>query len=376
MTDSIHPHPFAFPQTALDDLHDRLTRTRWPDSETVDDWSQGAPLARMRTLVDYWRDEYDWRAAERRLNALDPSMTTIDGVDIHFLHLRSPEPDAKPLIMTHGWPGSVIEFLKVAPLLTDPRAHGADPRDAYHLVLPSLPGFGLSGKPTESGWGPERIGAAWLELMRRLDYHRFVAQGGDWGYAVTNALAAIGAPELEAVHFNMFPTFETMEARDEVEKRALQRRQKFLDNESGYQIEQIQSPQTIGYALTDSPVGQAAWLYEKYEQWTDHNGDPETLLSRDEMLDNITLYWLTGTAASSARIYWQSMRTFEDLPVEVPVGYSQFPRDIYRTSRRWVEERYPTLAYYNEMPRGGHFAAWEQPELFAEEVRRSFRASL
>lgn len=372
MTGTIRPHPFAFPQHALDDLRERLGRTRWPDKETVDDWSQGVPLERMQSLCEHWRDVYDWRACEARLNALDPSMTHIDGLDIHFLHLRSPEPDARPLILTHGWPGSVLEYLKAAPLLADPRSCGGNPRDAFHVVLPTLPGFGLSEKP-EAGWTPERIAKAWVALMQRLGYDRFFAQGGDWGYAITNALGGIGAPAVEAVHFNMFPINDTMTARDAQEERAQARLRAFKDNESGYQIEQIQSPQTIGYALTDSPVGQAAWFYEKYEQWTDHDGEPESVLSRDEMLDNITLYWLTATAASSARIYWQSMRSFKEHRIAVPVGYSQFPRDIHETSRRWVEERYPSLVHYRELPKGGHFAAWEQPELFATEVRDSFR---
>lgn len=375
MTDTIQPHPFAFPDTALDDLRERLARTRWPDKETVNDWSQGAPLGRMRALCDYWRDGYDWRLCEARLNALGPSMTPIDGLDIHFLHVRSPEPDALPLVMTHGWPGSVIEFLKVAPLLTDPRARGGNPKDAFHLVLPTLPGFGLSEKPTQPGWTPERMAKAWVVLMQRLGYPRFVAQGGDWGFSVTNALGAIGAPTVQAVHFSMFPIAETMEARDAQEKVALKRLRKFEDDEAGYREEQIQSPQTIGYALTDSPVGQAAWLYEKYEQWTDHGGDPEQLLSRDEMLDNITLYWLTATAASSARIYWQNSRSFKEHELAVPVGVSLFPRDIHLGSRRWVEERYKNLVHYSELPKGGHFAAWEQPELFVAEVRASFRHS-
>jgi pimeloyl-ACP methyl ester carboxylesterase len=375
MTDLIKPHPFAFPDSALADLRERLARTRWPDKETVDDWRQGAPLARMQALCDYWRNGHDWRACEARLNALSPSMTHIDGLDIHFLHLRSPEPEARPLVMTHGWPGSVIEFLKVAPMLADPRAHGADPQDAFHVVLPTLPGFGLSGKPTQPGWTPERIARAWVALMARLGYDRFVAQGGDWGYAITNALGGIGLPAVEAVHFNMFPITEAQQPIDAQEARAIERLRDFQKNEVGYQIEQVQSPQTIGYALTDSPVGQAAWFYEKYEQWTDHDGDPEHTLSRDEMLDNITLYWLTATAASSARIYWQSMRSFREHPIDVPVGVSQFPRDIHETSRRWVEERYPTLVHYNALKKGGHFAAWEQPALFADEVRTSFRKS-
>ena len=375
MSDTINPYPFAFPKAALDDLRERLKRTRWPEKETVDDWSQGAPLARMQALCDYWRTDYDWRSCEARLNALNPSMTRIDGLDIHFLHLRSPEPDALPLVLTHGWPGSVVEFLKAAPLLADPRANGGNPEDAFHVVLPTLPGFGLSEKPAEPGWTPERIARAWVRLMQRMGYDRFVAQGGDWGYAVTNALGAIGAPVVQAVHFNMFPIYKTMKARDAQEQHALKRLQDFADNEIGYQLEQTQSPQTIGYALTDSPAGQAAWFYEKYEQWTDHDGDPEHVLSRDEMLDNITLYWLTATAASSARIYWQSMRSFKEHPIALPVGYSQFPRDIHQASKRWVEARYPTLVYYNELPKGGHFAAWEQPDIFADEVRKSFRHS-
>jgi len=375
MTDTIKPHPFAFPEAALDDLRERLSRTRWPDKETVNDWRQGAPLGRMRALCDYWRDGYDWRRCEARLNALHPSMTHIDGLDIHFLHIRSPEPDALPLVMTHGWPGSVIEFLKVAPLLADPRAHGGNPKDAFHLVLPTLPGFGLSEKPKQPGWTPERMAKAWVVLMQRLGYPRFVVQGGDWGFSVTNALGGIGAPTVQAVHFSMFPIAETMGARDAQEEMAQKRLRKFEDDESGYREEQIQSPQTIGYAPTDSPVGQAAWLYEKYEQWTDHGGDPEQLLSRDEMLDNITLYWLTATAASSARIYWQNSRSFKEHEIAVPVGVSLFPRDIHLGSRRWVEERYANLVHYNQLPKGGHFAAWEQPEVFADEVRASFRRS-
>ena len=374
-TDAIQPHPFAFPDAALADLRERLARTRWPERETVDDWSQGAPLARLQALCDYWQHGYDWRACEARLNALNPSMTPIDGLDIHFLHLPSPEPDATPLVLTHGWPGSVLEFLEAAPLLADPRAHGGDPRDAFHVVLPTLPGFGLSGKPTAPGWTPERMARAWIVLMRRLGYARFVAQGGDWGFSVTNALGAIGAPTVAAVHFNMFPINETMTAQTAQEERALQRLRAFEDQEAGYREEQVQSPQTIGYALTDSPVGQAAWLYEKYEQWTDHDGEPEPALSRDQMLDNITLYWLTATAASSARIYWQNSRSFREHELAVPVGFSQFPRDIHLASRRWVQARYPTLVHYNELPRGGHFAAWEQPALFVEEVRASFRHS-
>jgi pimeloyl-ACP methyl ester carboxylesterase len=373
MNETIQPRPFDIPESALEDLRERLARTRWPDCETVTDSSQGVPLDRIQALVDHWRDGYDWRAAEKRLNALNPSATHIDGLDIHFLHVRSPEPDAIPLVITHGWPGSPFEIAKSIPLLTDPRAHGGDPKDAFHVVVPSMPGFSLTEKPTEPGWGTERITKAWVELMRRLGYDEFVAQGGDWGYAVTNHLGAIGAPTVRGVHFNMFPVFETMEAHDEEEQRGLERLRDFHANKSGYQLEQIQSPQTIGYALTDSPVAQAAWIYELYERWTDNDGDPAQALSLDDMLDNISLYWLTATGTSSARIYWESMRSFRELEISVPVGFSQFPRDLHLASRRWVEERYPTLVHYNSLSKGGHFPAWEQPELFADEVRASFR---
>ena len=374
MSDHVRAHPLAFPQAALDDLRERLARTRWPDKETVDDAGQGAPLARMRRLINHWQGGYDWRAAEARLNALGPSMTTVDGQDIHFLHVRSPEPNAVPLVITHGWPGSLFEIAKSIPLLVDPRAHDGDPKDAFHVVVPSMPGFGLSGKPTRPGWNADRIARAWIELMRRLGYERFVAQGGDWGYAITNALGGIGLPAVQAVHLNMFPVFETLEARDGREKQGLARLRDFQQNKSGYQAMQIQSPQTIGYGLTDSPVGIAAWLYELYDRWTDHAGDPEQALSRDDMLDNITFYWLTESATSSARIYWENMRTFQEAPIAVPVGFTQFPADLHLASERWVRERYPTLVHYAEASRGGHFPAWEQPAIFADEVRAAFRS--
>lgn len=374
MTDAIRPHPFAIPQADLDDLHQRLARTRWPDKETVNDWSQGVPLATLQALVEHWRERYDWRATEARLNALAPSSTTIDGLDIHFLHVRSPEPHALPLVITHGWSGSVIENVKAAQMLADPRAHGRDPLDAFHVVLPSMPGFGLSGKPTAPGWTPKRIAQAWVELMRRLGYDRFVAQGGDWGYSVTNELGGIGAPAVQAVHFNMFPVFEGMQAQDAQEEEGLRRIRVFQEQQSGYQIEQIQTPQTIGYALTDSPAGQAAWLLDLYRRWMDHDGDPVQAVGMDNILDTIAWYWLTGSAASSARIYWESMRTFKECEIAVPVAFSQFPRDLHMASRRWLQERYPTLMYYNEAPKGGHYPALEQPEMFADELRKAFRS--
>lgn len=371
MIEVIKPQPYNFTEAALTDLRERLLRTRWPDKETVSDWSQGVPLARMQALVDYWSSDYDWRRCEARLNGFNPSVTRIDDLDIHFLHVQSPEPGALPLVLTHGWPGSVIEFLDVAALLSNPRAHAADPKDAFHVVLPSLPNFGLSQKLIRPDWSPERVASIWVELMHRLGYDSFVAQGGDWGYAITNALGGIGLPAVRAVHFNMFPIVEGMEARDAKERKALDRLGAFTNNENGYMTEQIQSPQTIGYALTDSPVGQAAWIYELVQKYVD--GDAEELIGRDALLDNITLYWLTGTAASAARIYWNSMRSFKEHQIKVPVGYSQFPLDIHEASRRWVAERYPTLSYYNELHEGGHFPAWERPELFAGELRASFR---
>lgn len=378
---TVTPHPFAFTDSALADLKTRLAATRWPEREPVDGWQQGAPLDRVRALCDHWRDRHDWRACEARLNALDPSMTGIDGLDIHFLHVRSPEPDAMPLILTHGWPGSVIEFLETVGPLSDPRAHGGDARDAFHLVIPSLPGYGLSGKPRETGWGVPRIARAWITLMKRLGYDRFMAQGGDWGSAVTNAIGASGDPAVLGIHLNMVvagPAEDQVGDLTEAEKAAIAAGRYYQEWGNGYAVLQSTRPQTIGYALTDSPVGQAAWIYEKFGDWTDHGGDglgaPEPALSIDRMLDNITLYWLTATAASSARLYWESFRQFAGDPVTIPVGCSIFPREIMRPSRRWAERRYPNIVHWNELPRGGHFAAFEQPASFVDEVRATRRA--
>lgn len=374
----IRPSPVAIPDAAIADLRQRLARTRWPEPEAVEDWSQGAPLGRVRELCAYWQDGHDWRACEARINALDPSITTIDGLDIHFLHLRSPEPDALPLVLTHGWPGSIIEFLKVAAPLADPRAHGGDAADAFHVVIPALPGYGFSGKPTRAGWEVPRIARAWIELMRRLGYGLFVAQGGDWGSAVTSALGASGDPAVAAIHLNMLtlrPTEEEIAAATPAEQAALASLQRYMKEGNGYAVQQASRPQTLGYGLTDSPAGQAAWIYEKYWDWTDCNGDPANALSRDEMLDNIALYWFTASAASSARLYWESFGKWGGSgEIRVPVAASIFPHEIFRASRRWAEKRYPTLHHFNELPRGGHFAAWEQPALFVEEVRAGFRA--
>lgn len=366
------------PQSALDDLKRRLDHTRWPEQETVTDWSQGVPLARLRALVEYWRTTYDWRHCEAALNNLGQYRTPIDGLDIHFLHVRSPHANALPIILTHGWPGSVIEFLKAIPLLTNPTAHSGRPEDAFHVVVPSLPGFGFSGKPTERGWNAERIARAWAELMRRLNYSRYVAQGGDWGAFVTTALALQRPAGLAAIHLNMplvIPQPVPTSGSTEAETRAIAALARFLQDGAGYFQIQATRPQTIGYALVDSPAGLAAWIYEKFHAWTDNNGDPETALTRDEMLDNITLYWLTDTAASSARIYFeQAAAGIFGAVVDFPVGCSVFPRDIVPVPRSWAERVYPKLIHWNELDRGGHFAAFEQPALFTQELRTCFRS--
>jgi epoxide hydrolase len=375
--DWILPFNLDVPEAMLDDLQDRLGRTRWPERETVSDARQGVPLSTARDLCAYWTNRYDWRRCEAMLNSLGQFQTAIDGLGIHFLHVRSQEADALPLIMTHGWPGSVIEFHKVLGPLVDPASHGGDPSDAFHVIAPSLPGYGFSDRPAGSGWPVERIARAWITLMRRLGYDRFVAQGGDWGSAVTNAIATSGAPEVKAIHLNMVvahPTAEDMEDMTDAERRALDALKRYAEDGSGYSKQQGTRPQTLGYGLTDSPAGQATWIYEKFIEWTDSGGNPISVLTFDEMLDNIMLYWLPGTASSSARLYWESFRTFAANPVTIPVGCSVFPKEIFRSSRRWAERKYPNLIHWNELDRGGHFAAFEQPELFVRERRDAFRS--
>ena len=370
------PFRIDIPEADLDDLRQRLRRTRWPDPETVDDWSQGAPLAYVRDLCDYWLNRYDWRACEATLNRFPQFTTEIDGLPIHFLHVRSPQPDALPLVMTHGWPGSVIEFRKVIGPLTDPAAHGGTAADAFHLVCPSLPGFGFSGKPSVPGWGVARIADAWDELMTRLGYARYGAQGGDWGSSVTSALGIRHPGRLAGIHLNMVtvrPDPATMGEPTEQERAALAAYQHYFDWDSGYSKEQSTRPQTVGYGLVDSPAGLCAWILEKYWSWTDCDGDPANALTRDEMLDNIMLYWLPGTGASAARLYWESFMKGSGGTVGVPVGCSVFPKEIFRASRRWAEQAYPDLRYWGEPAKGGHFAAFEQPELFVQEVRAAFR---
>jgi pimeloyl-ACP methyl ester carboxylesterase len=377
MSEAIEPFTLAIQDDALADLRTRLGRTRWPNRETVADWSQGAPLERVRTLCDHWAGAYDWRRCEARLNALGQYRTMIDGLGIHFLHVRSPNADALPLILTHGWPGSVIEFLKVLGPLTDPAAHGGDPADAFHVVAPSLPGYGFSDKPAATGWGVEHIAEAWIALMRRLGYRRFAAQGGDWGAAVTTAIGMKRPPECAAIHLNMpivFPEADDFTQLTEAEAASVASMRFYQESDSGYAKQQGTRPQTLGYGLTDSPAGQAAWIYEKFYAWTDNDGEPESALSRDEMLDNIMLYWLPATAASSARLYWESADVFKAMPLDLPIGISIYPKEIFRPSRRWAERSYANIIHWNELDRGGHFAAFEQPDRFVNELRTCFRS--
>ena len=361
--------------TALADLHLRLDMARWPEKEAVDDWTQGTPLAELQELCRYWRDGYDWRACEARLNALGQFVTEIDGLDIHFLHVRSPHEDALPLILTHGWPGSVIEFLDVIPRLTRPEEFGGNASQAFHVVAPSLPGFGFSGKPNATGWSVDKIATAWAELMRRLGYSRWVAQGGDWGSAVTTAIGAQAPEGCAGIHINMplgQPTPEDLANPTPAELKALGALQHYQDWDSGYSKQQSTRPQTVGYGLVDSPVGLAGWIFEKMWAWTDNDGSPFDALSRDRILDNIMLYWLPATGASSARLYWESFAKFGQGEVKVPTGASAFPKEIIPAPRKWAERRYTNLVYWNDLPKGGHFAAWEQPELFVDELRACF----
>jgi pimeloyl-ACP methyl ester carboxylesterase len=376
MTTAIEPFRIEATQEQLDDLRRRLRATRWPDRETVDDWSQGIPLAYVQDVCAYWADKYEWRAREARLNRFPQFRTPIDGVGIHFLHVPSPHADALPLVITHGWPGSIVEFHKVIEPLAHPTAHGGEARDAFHVVCPSLPGYGFSDKPARAGWKVERIARAWSELMQRLGYARYAAQGGDWGAMVTTAIGLQDPAHCAGIHLNMpiaTPDPATMSELTDAEKAALASMQHYDRFDSGYSKQQSTRPQTLGYGLADSPAGQAAWILEKFWSWTDCDGHPENALTRDELLDNVMLYWLPGAAASSARLYWESFSTPSLEPVDVPTGCSIFPKEIFRTSRRWAEKRFRRLVHFRELPRGGHFAAFEQPETFVREVRETFR---
>ncbi|HVR12608.1 MAG TPA: epoxide hydrolase [Gaiellaceae bacterium] len=386
----IRPFHVDVPQDELDDLRRRIAATRWPSKELVADRSQGVQLEALQALVRYWETDYDWRKAEAKLNALPQFTTEIDGVDIHFIHVKSQHDGALPLIMTHGWPGSVIELLDSVGPLTDPTAHGGSAEDAFHLVLPSLPGYGFSGEPAEIGWNVGRIAKAWAELMRRLGYARYVAQGGDVGASVTDAMGRQAPDGLLGIHTNLLVTIlagSPMPGDTEEERAALDAIATFRASGFGYFLEMATRPQTIGYALLDSPVALAAWML-------DHDtdayykiagafggGEPSGNLTRDNILDNITAYWLTGTGASTARSYWENgqaaaaAQTAGQAPpeVKVPVGFTTFPGEIWRSPRSWVKAAYPTLTYFNEVDKGGHFAAWEEPELFASEIRAAFR---
>jgi pimeloyl-ACP methyl ester carboxylesterase len=373
--DAVVPFRIAIPEAELDDLRDRLHRTRWPEAETVDDWSQGIPLAYVQELCAYWADGYDWRVTEARLNGLGQFRTKIDGRGIHGLHVRSPRDDALPLVITHGWPGSVVEFLGVLGPLTDPASHGGDAADAFHVVCPSLPGYGFSDRPASTGWGVERIAGAWAALMRRLGYERYGAQGGDWGATITAELGRTDAEHVAGIHLNMPVAAPPADAGEltEAEAAALARFDEHRRWGTGYSTQQSTRPQTLGYGLVDSPAGQCAWIVEKFWAWTDCAGHPENALTRDQLLDNVMLYWLPATAASSARLYWESLRTRRYDAVGVPTGCSIFPKEIARLPRRWVEARFSDLRYWNEVERGGHFAAFEQPGLFVDEIRAFFR---
>ena len=372
----IVPFEISTPDSELDELRARLSKTRLPERETPDDWSQGIPLAYIREILGYWQDGYDWRRGEARINQFPQYRTDLDGLGIHFIHLPSPEPEALPLVMTHGWPGSVVEFLKVIEPLANPAAHGGDPADAFHVVCPTLPGFGFSDKPSSPGWGTNKTGAQWAALMARLGYDRYVAQGGDWGSIVTCAIAEHDPEHCAAIHLNMPiapPDPDTMDSLTEREQACIAALQHYQDLDSGYSKQQSTRPQTIGYALVDSPIGQAAWILEKFWAWTDCDGHPENVLTRDELLDNVMMYWLTASGASSARIYWESFGSTRTELISVPAGISQFPKEIFQTSRRWAEKRFTNLIYYKELEKGGHFAAFEQPEQFVTELRECFR---
>jgi pimeloyl-ACP methyl ester carboxylesterase len=387
---TIHPFRIEMPQEAIDELRRRIEATRWPHKELVGDRSQGVQLATTQELARYWATEYNWRRCEEKLNALPQFTTEIDGVDVHFIHVRSPHENALPLIMTHGWPGSVIEMLEVVGPLTDPTAHGGGAEDAFDLVLPSLPGYGFSAEPTEVGWHPGRIARAWAVLMNRLGYTRYVAQGGDQGAAVTDAMGGQAPEGLLGIHLNLFRqalgNVGGLPADSEEERAALAAINTFRTSGFGYFLEQATRPQTIGYALLDSPVALAAWMldhdtdsYQKIAR-AFVDGQPAGNLTRDHILDNITLYWLTGTGASAARSYWeggraQALAAGQAPPqVTLPVGFTSFPGEIFRAPRSWVEQGYPHVIYFNEADRGGHFAAWEEPELFSQELRAAFRS--
>lgn len=369
MNTQVLPFTINVPESDILDLKDRLQKTRWPERECVKDWSQGVPLNEIKKLSEYWLNHYDWYRCQSRLNSLDNYMTNIDGLDIHFLHIKSKHESATPLLITHGWPGSVVEFLSVINPLTTPN-DAEEP--AFHLVIPSLPGFGFSGKPSSVGWGIEKIASVWIQLMERLGYKDYIAQGGDWGAGVTSCIGSINPPGLKAIHLNLVvpsPSTDPSQFTKD-EKEALDDLQFYTDWDSGYSKQQSTRPQTIGYGLNDSPVALAAWVFEKFHFWTDKTSDQVSAVSADKILDNIMIYWSQRLGTSSARLYWESFsQLFDNTIVTVPTGVSVFPKEIIRSSRRWAEQRYTNIKYWNYVVRGGHFAALEQPELFVKELR-------
>ncbi len=388
--DEIRPFRVNIPSEALVDLRRRLGGTRWPDAETVDDRSQGVQLSKLQALVRYWETDYDWRRAEQKLNSLPQFLTKIDGVDIHFIHVRSPHAAAMPLIMTHGWPGSMFELLKVIGPLTDPTAHGGSAQDAFHLVLPSIPGFGFSEKPQDTGWNPDRIARAWDVLMKRIGYKEYASQGGDWGAIISDSMGRQAPEGLLGIHVNRIERSTTIPPEvgkalrngepapdylNDEEQMIFNEAREFLSQGFGYAAIMGTRPQAIGYSLADSPVGLAAWFYDKIADWVFTRGEPESAFTRDEILDNITLYWLTNTGPSSSRIYWENAAN-PAMPgiISVPVAVTIFPGEVYRPPEHWAARAYPNLIYYNKVDKGGHFAAWEEPELFSAEVRAAFKS--
>jgi len=373
----VSPYIIETSDQELADLKLRLAMTRWPDKETPADWSQGIPLAYMKELKDYWESDYDWPDRLAKINQWPGYKTELQGLNIHFQHIRSNEASARPLLMTHGWPGSIIEFQKVIAPLIDPVNHGGKAEDAFHLILPSLPGFGFSDKPREPGWGIDKIAAVWDELMVRLGYSHYLAQGGDWGSIVTTAIAVQNLGHCQGIHVTMpmaAPDPDTMSDLSELEQECLAAYQFYQDSDSGYSKQQSTRPQTLGYGLADSPTGQAGWIIEKFYQWMDCQGHPENIVTRDELLDNVMMYWLPDAGASSARIYWESFGSnrLDQPAVEIPVGTSIFPKEIFKTSERWAKKRFKQLVYFNVLSEGGHFAAFEQPATFVTELRNCF----
>ena len=373
----VRPFTVAISDSEIEDLKQRLAKTRWPNPETVSDWSQGVRLQNAKSLINYWEREYDWRRFESELNRFPQYLTTIDGLDIHFIHVKSENPDAMPLILTHGWPGSIVEFLKLIGPLTDPVAFGGKVEDSFDVVVPSLPGFGFTQKPTETGWNVSRIAGAWVELMKRLGYKNWAAQGGDWGAVVTTALGAMQPEGLLGIHLNTqyaFPA-EIPDTLSPEERYAVDTLALYTGDLGGSSHLQGTKPETVGIALADSPAGQAAWIYEKFQSKTDNHGLAEDALSTDDMLDAISLYWFTNSAASSGRIYWENKSSSLAGPkLTLPVAVTVFPRDIPRPPRSWIEDTYSNLIHYGEADKGGHFAAFEQPEILISEIRTGLRS--